>query len=142
MRNLVCLFVSFILISCTTSIKPKEDTAPSDSSRVKITVGEKTKPESKLLLIASFTEPFMYAQFYSDKAVFSFPDKDTLIWQHAFDSLNFTKDFKLNELVNEKTILVNIENKACTHPGSGESWSKKALIEIDKVIYQGCAKLN
>lgn len=100
----------------------------------------KTTAPSKLLVKASFTEPFMYAELYTDKAVFTFPEKDTLVWKQNFDSLSLTKDLKLNGVEGTHTISIQLENKPCIHPGSGETWGKKALFEIDKIIYKGCAK--
>ena len=100
----------------------------------------KTTAPSKLLMKASFTEPFMYAEIFSDKAIFTFPEKDTLIWKQAFDSLGLTKDLKLSGVEGTHTINIQLENKSCIHPGSGETWGKKALIEIDHIVYKGCAK--
>jgi uncharacterized membrane protein len=99
----------------------------------------KTTAPSKLLMKASFTEPFMYAEIFSDKAVFTFPEKDTLIWKQAFDSLSLSKDLTLSGVEGTHTINIQLENKSCIHPGSGEKWGMKAKIDIDKVIYQGCA---
>lgn len=142
MRLLIHFVIGFGLMSCSTTISPKEDTAPSDTSRIKINIEPKSNLVSKLLLKASFTEPFMYAEFFEDKAVFTFPDKDTLIWNQNFDSLNFSKDFKSNGIQDGRRIEIIIENKWCTHSGSGEKWERKAFVRIDSTKYNGCAKIN
>ena len=96
----------------------------------------------KALLKASFTEPFMYAEFFSDKAIFTFPEKDTLVLIHHFDSLDFTNDFVLTDKKGVNNISIQLNQQICTHPGSGEKWPMTAKFEINKIVYQGCAKPN
>lgn len=141
---LVCFALS--ICSCNIPEDTKESIplskieALDELSKIDEPVEEAKLP--KLLLKASFIEPFMAAEFYEDKAVFAFSDNDTLILKQTFDSLSFSKDFKFNGSVDNKSINITIENKPCIHPGSGETWDKKATVEIDKVLYQGCAKIK
>lgn len=143
MKQLVSFILTcLILSSCNIPEDTKESVPLSKLDAVEelAAVEEvETKPSPKLLLKASFTEPFMYAEFFTDKAVFTFPEKDTLIWKQAFDSLSLTKDINLKGIEGTHSISIQLENKPCVHPGSGETWGKKAKIEIDKVKYQGCA---
>ncbi len=143
MKKLVSfIFVCSVLISCNVPEETKDSVPFSKLDAVEELAAVedvKTTAPSKLLLKASFTEPFMYAELFTDKAVFTFPEKDTLIWKQAFDSLSLTKDLKLNGIEGTHTFSIQLENKPCIHPGSGEAWGKKALFEIDKVVYKGCA---
>jgi uncharacterized membrane protein len=140
----IVLILALAFAACNLPVDTTE-TIPTNKLDAVEALAEEPKQESiptKLLLTASFTEPYMSAEFYTDKAIFTFPEKDTLVWNQNFDSLGFTKDFKLNGKQDGKAIDVIIENKSCTHPGSGEKWEKKAFVEIDMVKYQGCAKTH
>lgn len=139
MKFLNVIVLAGILASCNVP-KDTDVEIPLNKYDVIEALAESDKEETdKLLLKASFTEPFMYAEIYTNRAVFSFPEKDTLVWKHNFDSLSFTKDFSDSGKEGEHSIQIKIENKPCTHPGSGEKWSKKATISIDNSSYIGCA---
>lgn len=143
-RTGIAFLILLVITSCNVPVDTTES-IPTNKLDAVEALAEESKQEAipaKLLLKASFTEPYMSAEFYTDKAIFTFPEKDTLVWMQNFDSLSFTKDFKLSAEQDGKTIDVSIENKSCTHPGSGEKWERKAFVEIDKVKYQGCAKIH
>lgn len=97
------------------------------------------KATSRVLAKASFTEPFMYAEFFEEKAVFTFPEKDTLVLIHHFDSLDFKNNFRLSLKQGANDFGLQLINTACIHPGSGEKWPMQAKFVINKVVYQGCA---
>ncbi|MBL7917599.1 MAG: hypothetical protein JNM96_04320 [Bacteroidia bacterium] len=139
MKFLSVLVLAGILASCNVP-KDTDVEIPLNKYDVIEALAESDKEATdKLLLKASFTEPFMYAEIYTNRVVFSFPEKDTLVWKHNFDSLSFTKDFNESGKEGEHSIQIKIENKPCTHPGSGEKWSKKADFIIDNINYTGCA---
>jgi uncharacterized membrane protein len=143
MKHLVSFIIACLMFTSCNIPEETKDTVPLsklDAIEELAAIEEvKTTAPSKLLMKASFTEPFMYAEIFSDKAVFTFPEKDTLIWKQAFDSLSLSKDLTLSGVEGTHTINIQLENKPCIHPGSGETWGKKAKVDIDKVIYQGCA---
>jgi len=141
MKKLVACFIPFCFLSCENEIKKTElDFVTNVSSIDSVQISTEPKKQSKLLLKASCTEPFMYTEIFTDKAIFTFPEKDTLILVHDFDSLAFKKDFRLFTIQDTNNFTFLFINKPCTHPGSGENWSMKAKFEINKVVYQGCAK--
>lgn len=140
----IAFLIFLTVISCNVPVDTTESIPTNKLDAVEALAEEPKQAviASKLLLKASFTEPFMYAEFYADKVIFTFPEKDTLIWKQNFDSLNFTKDYSLKGTQNGTSIEVSIENKPCIHPGSGEKWERKAFIQINNTKYQGCAKIN
>lgn len=143
-RTGLAFLILLVITSCNVPVDTTES-IPTNKLDAVVALAEEPKQESipsKLLLKASFTEPYMSAEFYTDKAIFTFPEKDTLVWMQNFDSLSFTKDFKFSAKQDGKAIDVSIENKSCIHPGSGEKWERKAFVEIDMVKYQGCAKIH
>ncbi len=151
MRSLVFLLLvtsAFIHVCCNSSGTNKtkqEDSANKlsidgkDSARIDNLLPEQRKARGELLLTASFTEPFMYAQIFEQEAVFTFPDKDTLRINMDFKEILNKEPAIFKTSQNNVQIEFKLTNQACSHPASGETWDRKAFCIINTESYSGCA---
>jgi len=130
------------LITACQPVESDESTLPKGGVEALIqALDENLSEENKLLLTASFTEPYMQVQIFEQKAIFSFPDKDTLNLFLNFNEILSKDDFSFKGNSTDLVIDFKVFNEVCIHPGNGEKWDKKALCLINGETYKGCANL-
>ncbi len=140
--SLSALFL--FLIGCNVPETHTEDVPTSKLDAVEALSAIEEKKEgaqAKMLAKASFTEPFMYAEIYDTKALFVFPEKDSLIAEHNFEPIVEGKDYEIEVVLAGKPLKLKLSAVTCTHPGSGETWDRKAEALYNGENFTGCAQV-
>lgn len=146
MYKLSIIALIFLVIGCNVPETKTEDIPTGKLDAIEALAGiedasEKDRTEPVLLAKASFTEPFMYAEIYTSKAMFVFPEKDTLFAEQAFESIVDGKDYEFELKLNGAPMKVKLTASKCIHPGSGETWDRKAEAHFNGESFVGCAQV-
>jgi hypothetical protein len=96
------------------------------------------------LLVGRGSEPGWYAEFYNNHLRLLIDNgTDSLHIDHDFSTLNASKNFNLTLRVDHenktKDIKIDVLTKSCNEAASGEKREKVIIINLDKLLYKGCA---
>lgn len=130
-----------ILISVSLAACRNSDSDTIENKQLEILPSSSSFTSVGYIFSASCSEPFMYCECYTNKLILIFPEgKDSVMDNFASDIFISQQDFSYTgKTMSGKKITMNLINKTCIHPGSGENWSKTIIFEIDSLSYQGCA---
>ncbi len=102
---------------------------------------------SKLLFKASGTEPGWFAEFYSDKLrlVVDYGKDSLIMLDQKFEGLDHKDGFIFGvqgEKDLSKNVMVNIDNKPCVDPGSGDKRDRTVYVSYKGKKYRGCGSFT